>query len=355
MFKQLVASKKSKARIGELHTAHGVIETPVFMPVGTQATVKGLPVDYLEKLETQIILGNVYHLNLRPTSERIASLGGLHRFMNWDKPILTDSGGYQVFSLQNQRTIESDGVTFKSHLDGSKHRLTPKRVIDIQRNLGSDIMMPLDICTPYPSAQSAVEADMDITHRWEVEAFDYWQDQPNGQLLFGLVQGGVFKESRQRSAETLTQYPFSGFSIGGLSVGEPMEDLEAITDFTAGLLPQDRPRYLMGVGLPENFEAAIRSGIDMFDCVAPTRLARHGNFFTREGRKNIRNRQFQDDLSPLDEGCTCQTCKHYSRAYLRHLFVSNEILGVTLMSLHNIAFVFQLISDIKDRIRDGKF
>ena len=216
-------------------------------------------------------------------------------------------------------------------------------------------MMPLDICTPYPSAQADVESDMDITHRWEAEAFEYWQENPNSQLLFGLVQGGVFKESRQKSVEALTQYPFSGFSIGGLSVGEPLADLEDITDYTAQLLPEDKPRYLMGVGLPENFESAIRSGIDMFDCVAPTRLARHGNFFTREGRKNIRNQKFQDDLAPLDEGCRCQTCTHYSRAYLRHLFVANEILGVTLMTLHNIAFVFDLISTIKDKIRAGEF
>ncbi|MEK9726595.1 MAG: tRNA guanosine(34) transglycosylase Tgt, partial [Candidatus Margulisiibacteriota bacterium] len=240
MFELLMVSKKSSARIGKLHTAHGTIETPVFMPVGTQATVKGLPVDYLHQLNTQIILGNVYHLNLRPTSERISKLGGLHSFMNWQKPILTDSGGYQVFSLKNQRTIDADGVTFKSHLDGSKHRLTPRRVIDIQRNLGSDIMMPLDICTAYPSTQKQVEADMLITHRWEKEAFDYWENQSNNQLLFGLVQGGVFKESRQKSAEILTAYDFSGFSIGGLSVGEPLDDLAQITDFTAALLPAQK-------------------------------------------------------------------------------------------------------------------
>ncbi len=355
MFDVLFESKKSHARIAQLHTAHGIVETPVFMPVGTQATVKGLPVEYLNQINTQIILGNVYHLNLRPSSERIAHLGGLHAFMNWNKPILTDSGGYQVFSLKNQRKIESDGVIFKSHLDGSSHRLTPQRVIDIQRNLGSDIMMPLDICTPYPSTQQQVDDDMLITHRWEKEAYDYWQQLPNEQLLFGLVQGGVFKESREKSAKVLTQHNFSGFAIGGLSVGEPLDDLEAITDFTAQLLPKEKPRYLMGVGLPENFESAIRSGIDMFDCVAPTRLARHGNFFTQDGRKNIRNRQFQDDLGPLDSNCECSTCKNYSRAYLRHLFVANEILGVTLMTLHNIAFVFELINDIKQRIRAGVF
>ena len=353
MFEVTVQSKKSSARLGVLHTAHGPIETPVFMPVGTQATVKGVPVDALHDLQTQVILGNVYHLNLRPTSERIHALGGLHHFMNWQKPILTDSGGFQVFSLQNQRTIESDGVTFKSHLDGSKHRLTPKRVIDIQRNLGSDIMMPLDICTPYPSTQEQVDHDMAITHRWEKEAFDYWQKSPNDQLLFGLVQGGTFKSSRKLSAEALTQYDFSGFSIGGLSVGEPLEILNEMTDYTAQLLPKDKPRYLMGVGLPENFRAAIKSGIDMFDCVAPTRLARHGNFFTQDGKKNIRNAQFQDDSEPLDSACQCPVCQQYSRAYIRHLNVANEALGATLLSIHNIAFVFQLIESIKSEIRSG--
>tara|TARA_Y100001935_G_C17310544_1_gene515743 strand:- start:119 stop:1186 length:1068 start_codon:yes stop_codon:yes gene_type:complete len=353
VFEITVQSKKSNARLGVLHTAHGPIETPVFMPVGTQATVKGVPVDALHDLQTQIILGNVYHLNLRPTSERIRALGGLHHFMNWQKPILTDSGGFQVFSLQNQRTIEPDGVTFKSHLDGSKHRLTPKRVIDIQRNLGSDIMMPLDICTPYPSTQEQVDHDMAITHRWEKEAFDYWQKNPNDQLLFGLVQGGTFKSSRKLSAEALTQHDFSGFSIGGLSVGEPLEILNEMTDYTAQLLPKDKPRYLMGVGLPENFRAAIKSGIDMFDCVAPTRLARHGNFFTNEGKKNIRNAQFQDDSEPLDSACQCPVCKQYSRAYIRHLNMANEALGATLLSIHNIAFVFQLIESIKSEIRSG--
>jgi queuine tRNA-ribosyltransferase len=353
MFEVICQSKKSRARIGVLHTAHGAIETPVFMPVGTQATVKGVTTDQLNSICTQIILGNVYHLNLRPTSERIAAFGGLHRFMHWDKPILTDSGGYQVFSLQNQRTIDAQGVTFKSHVDGSLHRLTPKRVIDIQRNLGSDIMMPLDICTPYPSTQEAVEADMDITHRWETEAFHYWQEQLNGQLLFGLVQGGMFKESRQRSAEYLTQHDFSGFSIGGLSVGEPKDILEDMTSFVTDYLPENKPRYLMGVGLPENFEPAILAGIDMFDCVAPTRLARHGNFFTHNGRKNIRNACFSDDTGPLDAQCECTVCRHYSCGYVRHLSVVNEALGATLLSLHNIAYVFQLVDRMKQGIRSG--
>ena len=354
MFTVINESKKSKARIGVLHTAHGPIETPVFMPVGTQATVKGVGVEDLHALNTQIILGNVYHLNLRPTSERISALGGLHQFMNWHRPILTDSGGYQVFSLKNQRTIEPDGVTFKSHLDGSIHRLTPKRVIDIQRHLGSDIMMPLDICTPYPSSQTDVESDMAITHRWEKEAFDYWQLNPNDQLLFGLVQGGVYPSSRKASVEALAQWPFSGFAIGGLSVGEPLEALHDITEHTAQLLPKDKPRYLMGVGLPKNFRSAIASGIDMFDCVAPTRLARHGHFFTQNGKENIRNAKHQDDALPLDDHCHCRVCQQYSRAYLRHLAVSNEVLAITLLSVHNIAFIFQLIDAIKSDIRSGR-
>jgi len=353
MFEITHQSKKSNARIGVLHTAHGPIETPVFMPVGTQATVKGVSVDALQALNTQIILGNVYHLNLRPTSERIKALGGLHQFMNWNQPILTDSGGFQVFSLQNQRTIEPDGVTFKSHLDGSKHRLTPKRVIDIQRNLGSDIMMPLDICTPYPSTKEAVISDMTITHQWEIEAFNYWQENPNDQLLFGLVQGGVYTDCRKQSAETLTSYDFSGFSIGGLSVGEPINQLTDMTAYTASQLPKNKPRYLMGVGLPENFMPAIAAGIDMFDCVAPTRLARHGHFFTHEGKQNIRNAKFQDDPTPLDPQCSCLVSQQYSKAYLRHLHVANEALGATLLSIHNIAFVFQLIETIKAEIRSG--
>ena len=354
MFDVLFQSTKSRARIGILHTAHGPIETPVFMPVGTQATVKGVPVDYLHQMQTSVILGNVYHLNLRPTSERIRALGGLHTFMNWHRPILTDSGGYQVFSLKNQCKIDSDGVTFKSHLDGQKHRLTPKRVIDIQRNLGSDIMMPLDICTPYPSTQKEVESDMAITHQWEREAFEYWQENPNNQLLFGLVQGGMYLDSRQKSVEYLTKYPFSGFAIGGVSVGEPMDTLHDIADYTAGLLPANKPRYLMGVGLPQNFERAIVSGVDMFDCVAPTRLARHGNFFSSEGKKNIRNASFMEDPLPLDSSCACLVCQQYSRAYLRHLTVANESLATTLMSVHNISFVFQMIEAIKLKIRSGQ-
>jgi queuine tRNA-ribosyltransferase len=355
MFTLTYESKKSSARLGVLHTAHGPIETPVFMPVGTQATVKGVGVDDLHKLNTSVILGNVYHLNLRPTSERIAALGGLHHFMNWRKPILTDSGGYQVFSLKNQRTIDADGVTFKSHLDGSSHRLTPKRVIDIQRQLGSDIMMPLDICTPYPSTITDVQSDMSVTHRWEKDALDYWLMNPNQQLLFGLVQGGVYSSCRKSSVETLAQWPFSGFAIGGLSVGEPRDLLDEMTAYTAHLLPKNKPRYLMGVGLPENFKSAIASGIDMFDCVAPTRLARHGHFFTTHGKQNIRNTVHQDSSSPLDERCSCRVCAQYSRAYIRHLTVAKEVLAVTLLSVHNIAMVFQIIDDIKQDIRLGLF
>ncbi|MGA0241426.1 MAG: tRNA guanosine(34) transglycosylase Tgt [Candidatus Marinamargulisbacteria bacterium] len=352
-FEILHQSKLSKARIGVFHTAHGPIETPVFMPVGTQATVKGVPVDALHQMNTQIILGNVYHLNLRPTSERIKALGGLHSFMNWHKPILTDSGGFQVFSLKNNRQIHSDGVIFKSHIDGSSHELTPKRVIDIQRHLGSDIMMPLDICTPYPSTKDTVQRDMAITHRWETEAFHYWQAAPNHQHLFGLVQGGTFPECRKESAEILTGLDFSGYAIGGLSVGEPQDILDDITRYTASQLPEHKPRYLMGVGLPQNFPSAIESGIDMFDCVAPTRLARHGHFFTMDGKMNIRNAQHQDDPRPLDAQCQCTTCTHYSRAYIRHLHVANEALSSTLLSIHNLHFIFQLIERIKERIRAG--
>ena len=353
MFNIVVESRKSRARIGVLRTQHGDIETPVFMPVGTQATVKGLTVDQLTSMGTQVLLSNVYHLNLRPTSEVIQSMGGLHAFMNWHRPILTDSGGFQVFSLKNNRTITDDGVVFKSHLDGSKHLLTPKRVIDIQRNLGSDIMMPLDICTPYPSETARVMDDMRITHRWEQTAFSYWQRHPNHQLLFGLIQGGMDPACRQMSVDALCPLDFSGFAIGGLSVGEPESVLNDMTDITAQMLPVHKPRYLMGVGLPHNFMRAIQSGIDMFDCVAPTRLARHGHFFTNQGKQNIQNAVHRTDSDPLDASCQCITCQHYSRAYLRHLHVANESLAATLLSIHNIQFIFQWIDTIKQHIRDG--
>ena len=350
-FKVIKESKKTNARVGELQTPHGVIKTPVFMPVGTQGTVKAMTNEMLKSIGSQIILGNTYHLSLRPGVDLIKEFGGLHQFMNWDRPILTDSGGYQVFSLQGIRKITQEGVTFQSHIDGSKHLFTPKRVIDLQLGFNSDIMMPLDICTPYPSEKKQVDKDLEQTFLWEKEARDYWAEVSTGQLLFGLVQGGAFKDLREKSVEQITSLDFPGYAIGGLSVGEPIDVLEEFTSFTAPLLPKNKPRYLMGVGLPENMKQAIESGVDMFDCVAPTRLARHGHLFSKShSRINIRNERFKHDKGPIDESCDCYTCKHYSRAYLRHLFVAKEILGVQLMTIHNLAFLIKMVSDIREEV-----
>ena len=355
MFKLLKTSEKSAARLGVLHTAHGQIETPVFMPVGTQASVKGLWPEALNDIGSQIILGNTYHLHLRPTDQIIAQLGGLHRFMNWNKPILTDSGGYQVFSLSKSRKIDAKGVTFKSHINGAAVRFEPKTVIDIQKNLGSDIMMPLDICTAYPASKNQLESDLKITTQWELEAYHYWKSQHTQQHLFAIVQGGCDIGLRKQSAESLCPYNFSGFALGGLSVGEPQELLESVTHASTPFLPKDKPRYLMGVGLPKNMRAAIASGIDMFDCVAPTRLARHGHVFIAEGHLNLKNSRFKLDALPIEEHCSCYTCQNYSKAYLRHLLVAKEPLAISLLSLHNIYFMHQLVKSIKQEIKDGIF
>lgn len=349
-FEIIAESSHSHARAGILHTAHGSIETPVFMPVGTQATVKGLTPEMLVAMGAQIILANTYHLSLRPGVDLIKSFGGLHSFMNWDKPILTDSGGYQVFSLQGMRRINDEGVTFQSHIDGSSHTFTPKRVIDLQMGFNSDIMMPLDICTPYPSSKDAVASDMSRTHQWETEARHYWESVSNGQLLFGLVQGGMHRDLRHESVDYLASLDFPGYAIGGLSVGEPLDVLHEMTAFTAPLLPKEKPRYLMGVGLPENMSHAIHSGIDMFDCVAPSRLARHGHFFTNDGKKNIKNSVFASDMTPLDAECACYTCSHYSKAYIRHLLVAKELLASTLMTVHNVHFLIHQVADIRRSI-----
>ena len=349
-FELLKTSKKTKARAGILHTAHGPVETPVFMPVGTQGTVKTLTPHMVEEMGASIILGNTYHLSLRPGAELIKKAGGLHEFSQWKKPILTDSGGFQVFSLQNIRKITKKGVTFKSHLDGSKHEFTPKRVIDLQRGFNSDIMMPLDICTPYPSSKKQVADDMKITFDWEKEAREFWAEDKRGQLLFGLVQGGTFKDLRQESAEQMVGLDFPGYAIGGLSVGEPLDILEEYTAYTARLLPEDKPRYLMGVGLPHNLPACIHMGIDMFDCVAPTRMARHGTAFSSHGDVNIRNAKHKEDMGPLDTECGCYTCKHFSRAYIRHLFQAKEILALTLLSYHNVYYLIHLVKGVREAI-----
>lgn len=352
MFELIKTSKTHKGRIGKLHTNHGVINTPTFMPVGTQGTVKSVTTDMLHDINTQIILGNTYHLSLRPGVDLIKEFGGLHNFINWQKPILTDSGGYQVFSLKGLRKVDNDGVTFQSHLDGSKVRFTPEGVVDLQLGFNSDILMPLDICTPYPADKKQVSADMAITTKWETRQRDYWETKRHkGNLLFGIIQGGMHADLREQSAKEITALDFPGYAIGGLSVGESAELMDEMTQVTTAFMPEDKPRYLMGVGLPENMRAAIHAGIDMFDCVAPTRLARHGQFFaSKHERANISNLRFKTDKAPLVDGCPCMTCQHYSRAYLRHLFKAGEMLSATLLSVHNLAFLINLVDTIRDEI-----
>lgn len=362
MFEIIKTSKKSKARAGLLHTQHGVIPTPVFMPVGTQGTVKGLTPSMVEELGASIILGNTYHLSLRPGADLIKKAGGLHEFSNWRKPILTDSGGFQVFSLSGMRKISQDGVSFKSHIDGSSHFFSPKGVIDLQTSFGSDIMMPLDICTPFTADKDQVKRDLDLTSQWEIEAFDYWQKGLNSEssklnphlpssLLFSIIQGGMHIDLRKESLDQLSQRDFPGVAIGGLSVGEPIDIMHDMVSQISPLLPEHKPRYLMGVGLPENLEHCVHEGVDMFDCVVPTRLARHGHLFTStEGKINIKNARFVEDFGPIDPHCACMVCAQYSRAYLRHLLVAKEILGTILMSYHNVYYLVHLVQSIRQSI-----
>ena len=349
-FERIAQSQSSLARRGRLHTAHGVINTPVFMPVGTQGTVKALTPELLESCDVEVILSNTYHLALRPGGDLIESFDGLHSFMNWNKPILTDSGGFQVFSLAQTRQIADHGVTFNSHLDGRPITFTPRSVIDLQRQFNSDIMMPLDICTPYPATEKEVAIDLQRTHSWEQVAYEYWREAPNNQWLFAIVQGGMYPSLRTQSVDFLTQFDFPGYAIGGVSVGEPFNEMTAILAHTLSLLPVQKPRYVMGVGLPENLEFAIHHGADMFDCVLPTRLARHGQVFIGQKRVNIKRAEFKLDKTPIDPKCNCYTCQNYSKAYLRHLFVSGELLSHTLLSVHNIYTLVQFVADIRGKI-----
>jgi queuine tRNA-ribosyltransferase len=350
----------SKARAGYIETDHGVVETPAFMPVGTQGTVKAVNPEFLEKdIKAQIVLSNTYHLYLRPGTEIIEKAGGLHNFMNWQKPILTDSGGYQVYSLSNLRKLKEDGVEFRSHLDGSSHFFSPEKVIQIQRSIGSDIMMVLDECTSYPCDFEYAEKSTELTSKWaelNKEAFEKTNPlYDHSQFLFGIIQGSVYKELRERSASDLKKLDFDGYAIGGLAVGEPAEEMYEITDFTTKLMPEDKPRYLMGVGRPENILESIERGIDMFDCVMPTRNARHGVLFTSQGVLTLTNSQFKDDFEKLDVNCECYTCNNFSRAYLRHLFNAGELLALELASIHNLHFYISLMSEARKRILDGSF
>ena len=343
----------TQARRGTLHTRRGAIETPAFMPVGTQGTVKGMLPEQLKEIGTQIILGNTYHLYLRPGHERLARLGGLHRFMNWDRPILTDSGGFQVFSLGALRKIDEEGVRFQSHLDGSAHMLTPELSIAVQEALGSDIMMVFDECIPHPATRAYVAESTARSSRWAARCKEARTD--DSAALFGIVQGGMEKQLRRQSIENLLETGFDGYALGGLSVGESADVMYQVMDWSLPMLPQDRPRYVMGVGTPENLVEAVSRGADMFDCVMPTRNARNGVLFTRFGKISIKQARFIEDEMPIDPECSCSVCRNYSRAYLRHLYQSNEILASVLNTTHNLYYYLQLMQDMRDAISAGKF
>lgn len=339
-------------RLGELFTPHGVVETPVFMPVGTQATVKTLTPEELEELGARIILSNTYHLYLRPGPDMIGKAGGLHRFMHWSGAILTDSGGFQVFSLSPLRKVSEEGVEFRSHVDGSKHFLSPEKAVALQETFGADIIMSLDECLPYPVDRDAAIISVDRTARWAERCRRAHQTD---QALFGIVQGSTYPDLRERSVSQLVTLDFPGYAIGGLSVGEPKSEMYSALAWTTRLLPAAKPRYLMGVGAPEDLVEGVARGVDMFDCVLPTRIARHGSIFTRDGRLPIRDARYAQDFGPPDPDCSCYVCRNYSRAYLRHLFAAKEILGLRLASYHNLAFLLRLMEEIRAAVRAGTF
>ena len=394
MFKILKTSKKSRARLGKLKVAHGVVQTPFFMPIATKASVKTLDSADIKNLGAEIILSNTYHLLLRPGMEVMKKAGGLHKFMNWPRAILTDSGGYQIFSLAKQRKITEDGAIFRSHIDGQKFTLTPELALEIQKNLGSDIAMVLDVCAPYPCSRDEAEEAVRLTTKWAERSRSYGLKKKSlsnspfqkgrGQLMFGIVQGGVYKDLRLKSAEELVDLNFDGYAVGGLAVGEPRKKMFKILDYVVPKLPIDKPHYLMGVGQPEEIIEAVRRGIDMFDCVLPTRNARHGLIYvwsssSRGGRKatkqspeiaaltsfarndkfyktlHITNEKFKNDFSPIDKKCSCHTCRNYTRAYLRHLFSAGEPLAARLATIHNVHFYLELMRKIRAAIRVGKF
>ncbi|MCK9444625.1 MAG: tRNA guanosine(34) transglycosylase Tgt [Tissierellaceae bacterium] len=353
-FELLKEAKDSKARLGKLHTPHGVVETPIFMPVGTRGTVKAMTPEEVRDLGAQIILSNTYHLYLKPGHELIKEAGGLHKFMNWNGPILTDSGGFQVFSLGDLRKIKEEGVEFRSHIDGSTHFISPEKSIEIQNALGSDIMMSFDECTPYPASYEYSKESMERTTRWAKRCKDYHKNW-DSQGLFGIVQGGMYKDLREKSAKDLVELDFPGYAVGGLSVGEPKELMCEILEHTTPFLPKNKPRYLMGVGTPDYLFEAVEKGIDMADCVLPTRIARNGTVLTSSGRLVIRNAKYSKDFSKLDSECSCYTCSNYSRAYIRHLFNVNEILGARLATIHNLHFLIDLMENIRKSIKEDRF
>ncbi len=347
-----VLSTDGRARRGRLETARGAVETPAFMPVGTLGAVKGLTPRRLLECGAEIQLANLYHLALRPGVDVIEGLGGLHEFVGWSRPILTDSGGYQVFSLAAMRTLDADGVTFRSHLDGAEVRFTPRNVVEMQRRLGVDIAMVLDECSPWPISREDAAASMRLTNSWALRAREAWIETP-GQALFGIVQGSAYPELRAQAAAELVQIGFDGYAIGGVSVGEPLERQRATVEWTAPLLPEDRPRYLMGVGTPGDILHAVASGVDLFDCVMPTRNARHGLLFTRRGPLRIKNARFRNDPRPIDRECSCEACASVGRAFLHHLIRAGEITGQVLATLHNLRYYLDFMKELREAISSG--
>ncbi|HQM95866.1 MAG TPA: tRNA guanosine(34) transglycosylase Tgt [Clostridia bacterium] len=352
-YQHIHTCKQSGARLGIVHTPHGSFQTPVFMPVGTAATVKGMTPRDLKEIGAEIILSNTYHLYLRPSDELVAEAGGLHKFMNWDRSILTDSGGFQVFSLNTLRKITEEGVAFRSHIDGSSHMFTPEKVMSIENNLGADVIMAFDECAPYPAERSYIDDSLMRTTRW-LERCINSHKRSNEQALFGIIQGGMYKDLRIKSTKQITSYDLPGYAIGGLSVGEPAALMYEMLEYVTPLMPFDKPRYLMGVGTPDYLiEGAIR-GIDMFDCVLPTRIARNGTVMTSKGRVIIRDAKYSKDFTPLDVECDCYTCRNFTKAYIRHLFKNDEILALNLATLHNLKFLLDLMAKIRQSIKEDK-
>jgi queuine tRNA-ribosyltransferase len=367
-FKRIATDTTTRARVGRITTAHGVIDTPVFMPVGTQGTVKALTQQMLEEAGASIILGNTYHLYLRPGYQTINQLGGLHRFMSWKRPILTDSGGFQVFSLNELRKLSEEGVEFQSHIDGSTHFLSPEKSMDIQAALGSDIVMAFDECTPFPATRDEATASLELSNRWARRSKQHLGELHSNpaaaedaeirivnqtQALFGINQGSTFLDLREQSLAGLIEIGFDGYAIGGLSVGEEKSAMFEVVSHIASMMPEDKPRYLMGAGTPEDIVEAVALGIDMFDCVMPTRNARNGQLFTSRGKLNIKNARYKDDAQPIDDVCRCAVCARYSRAYVRHLYMSGEILGSVLSSLHNVSFYLDMMGMMRQAISLG--
>ncbi|TAA69196.1 tRNA guanosine(34) transglycosylase Tgt [Planococcus salinarum] len=352
-YEHIKTCKQTGARLGIVHTPHGSFDTPAFMPVGTQATVKTMSPEELKAMNAGIILSNTYHLWLRPGNDVIKEAGGLHKFMNWDRPILTDSGGFQVFSLSEFRNIKEEGVHFRNHMNGDKLFLSPEKAMEIQNDLGSDIMMAFDECPPFPATHEYMKSSVDRTSRWAERCLEA-HARPQDQGLFGIIQGGEFEDLRKQSARDLVSLDFPGYAIGGLSVGEPKDVMNRALEFTTPLMPADKPRYLMGVGSPDSLIDGSIRGIDMFDCVLPTRIARNGTLMTSTGRLNIKNAAFKRDFNPIDEKCDCYTCKNYTRAYVHHLIRADETFGIRLTSYHNLQFLLNLMEQVRQAIREDR-